>query len=203
MTAQSKIEDLNLDAARADAETLAFHPRCTMRCEGRPIFRSQSARDLGCLLDLDADVTAWSCLPLLLKRDGQQHVPDFFVARGEGSFLLDAGQGPPPRWIEQAASDAGLRYSWRADAEIRAGHRLANARDLLRYGRWSCPLGDRVRLLAALDEHGTLTVGECLSAFRETRPIAGLSSLILARFVEVDLDEAPIGPETAVRRCRP
>ena len=83
------------------------------------------------------------------------------------------------------------------------GFRLANARDLLRYARWLCPLGDRVRLLAALDEQGTIPLAECLSAFRETSAIAGLSSLILHRFVEVDLDEAPIGPETLVRRYRP
>ncbi|WP_210388408.1 hypothetical protein [Mesorhizobium caraganae] len=74
--------------------------------------------------------------------------------------------------------------------------------DLLRYARWHCPLGDRVRLLAALDEHGSLTVAECLAAFHETVPIAGLSSLVLRRFVEIDLDEARIGPETAVRRIR-
>jgi hypothetical protein len=53
-----------------------------------------------------------------------------------------------------------------------------------------------------LDEQGSLSVSECLAAFRETVPIAGLSSLILHRFVDVDLDEAPIGPETAVRRFR-
>ncbi|WP_246688925.1 hypothetical protein [Mesorhizobium sp. WSM4310] len=63
-------------------------------------------------------------------------------------------------------------------------------------------MGDRIRLLGALDEAGSVSVGECLAAFRETVPIAGLSSLVLHRFVEIDLDEARIGPETAVRRIR-
>jgi hypothetical protein len=53
-----------------------------------------------------------------------------------------------------------------------------------------------------LDEFASMTVAECLPAFRETVPIAGLSSLILHRFVEIDLDEARIGPETMVRRRR-
>jgi hypothetical protein len=47
-----------------------------------------------------------------------------------------------------------------------------------------------------------LTVAECLNAFRETVPTPGLASLILHRFVDVDLDEARIGPETVVRRFR-
>ncbi|AWM24856.1 hypothetical protein AOX55_00001596 [Sinorhizobium fredii CCBAU 25509] len=59
-----------------------------------------------------------------------------------------------------------------------------------------------MRLLAALDEHGTLTLAECLSAFRETRPIAGLASMVLNRFIDIDLDEALIGPESTVRRRR-
>ncbi|WP_245330996.1 hypothetical protein [Mesorhizobium sophorae] len=63
-------------------------------------------------------------------------------------------------------------------------------------------MGDRIRLLGALDEAGSLSVGECLPAFRETRPMAGLASLVLQRFVEVELDQARIGPETAVRRRR-
>ena len=61
-------------------------------------------------------------------------------------------------------------------------------------------MGDRVRLLAALDENGSMTVSECMPAFLETPPIAGLSSLILHRFVEIELDEARISPETQVRR---
>lgn len=202
MTAQPKHEYLALDAVRAEAAAVIFHPRGTIRCVGRPLFRSQLARDLACLLDVDADVSEWSCLPLVLRDGPRSHVPDFLVSGGQGPCLMDAGDGPADAWIEDAARQEGLRYVRRSADEIVKGPLLANAVDLLRYARWSCSLGDRVRLLAALDETGSMPLVECLSAFKETAPIAGLSSLILHRFVEVDLDEARIGPETIVRRCR-
>lgn len=203
MTAQPRTEELTLEAARTGAATPTFYPRGTVRCAGTPLFRRQLARDLGCLLDVDPDVNEWSCLPLVLRNDGRSHVPDFMVSGGQGAWLIDAAECTPEPWVEEAARREGFRYGWKSADEIRAGARLANARDLLRYASWSCPLGDRVRLLAALDENGSIPVAECLAAFRETPPIAGLSSLILHRFVEVDLDEARIGPETLVRRCRP
>lgn len=203
MSAQPRTEDLDIEAVRAAVKVLSWHPRGTVRCKGRPLFRNPLARDLGCLLDVDPDVEEWSCLPLVLRSGSRSHTPDFMVAGGQGAWLMDATKSPPEPWIEEAARREGFLYAWRPADEIRAGARLANARDLLRYARWSCPLGDRVRLLAALDENGSIPVAECLAAFPETRPIAGLSSLILNRFVEVELDEARIGPETLVRRCRP
>jgi hypothetical protein len=169
------------------------------------VFRSQQARDLACLLDLDPSVREWSCLTLTLRSDGAAHVPDFTVIREKGASLVDAVGSvgaSSAGWIEAEAVRRGYAYERVAAGGIGAGVRLANARDLLRYARWQCPLGDRVRLLAALDEFASMTVAECLPAFRETVPIAGLSSLILHRFVEIDLDESRIGPETVVRRCR-
>jgi hypothetical protein len=80
--------------------------------------------------------------------------------------------------------------------------RVKNAKDLLRYAKFEAALSDRIRLLAALDEHGSLSVAECLNAFQETKPIAGLASLVLHRFIMMDLDDALIGPETQVRRKR-
>lgn len=202
MTAQPSTEDIHIEAVRAEAQALSFYPRNSVLCAGTPLFRNQLARDFGCLLDVDPDVNEWSCLPLALRNGAHFHVPDFLVSAGRESLLVDVGECAPKPWIEDAASKTGHRYKWKAAQEIRAGVRLANARDLLRYARWQCPLGDRVRLLAALDEFGSMTVAESLPAFRETVPIAGLSSLILHRFVEIDLDEARIGPETVVRRCR-
>ncbi|RST84690.1 hypothetical protein EJC49_19535 [Aquibium carbonis] len=171
-----------------------------VRCKGEPAFRSQLARDAGCLLDLDDDVDAWSCLPLALGGDEYQHLPDFHVRRGDRHTLLDVGPAPPPDWAAREASERGYDYHHWTSLEVRRGHRLGNAKDLLRYARWRCALGDRIRLLAGLEESGTLTVAECLPAFRETLPIAGLASLVLHRFLAVELDEAPIGPSTIVRQ---
>ncbi|MNL20088.1 hypothetical protein D3C87_1413200 [compost metagenome] len=57
-------------------------------------------------------------------------------------------------------------------------------------------------MLAVLNEHGNLTVAECLTVFTETKPVAGLAQMILRGFVEVDLDTELLGPETMVRRIR-
>jgi hypothetical protein len=86
--------------------------------------------------------------------------------------------------------------------EIYDGFRLRNARDLLRYTGHNVPLGDRVRVLAALDENGSLALSELLGAIRETQPVAALASMILRGFLEIELDDALIGPETQVRRIR-
>ncbi|WP_201271923.1 hypothetical protein [Sinorhizobium meliloti] len=43
---------------------------------------------------------------------------------------------------------------------------------------------------------------DCLRVLRETQPVAALASLILQGLVEVELDDALIGPETMVRRIR-
>ena len=59
-----------------------------------------------------------------------------------------------------------------------------------------------MRVLAALDECGSLTLAECLSALQETSPVAGIASLILSGVIEADLDGALLGPETTVRRIR-
>ena len=80
--------------------------------------------------------------------------------------------------------------------------RLKNCKDLLQSSGGEVSLGDRVRLLSALDEHSSLTLAECLSVFQETKPIRGLANMVVGRFVEIDLDTALIGPETPVRRYR-
>ena len=176
-----------------------FRPYATVRCQGAPPFRTQLARDFACLLDVDDEVSAWSCLPAELASGDESHVPDFLVRRGERHELVDAGTGPGFAWLSHRAEERGCSYVIVSSATVREGFRLANARDLLRYARWECPLGDRIRLLAGLEENGSLTVAESLAAFRETRPIAGLAALALRRFVSIDIDSAPIGPSTSVR----
>lgn len=142
-------------------------------------------------------------MPTAFGCSGQPHVPDFeiFDVQG-GSIFVDAPDRndiPGAQTIEAVKARSG-RYRLLAAEEIYDGFRLRNAKDLLRYGDHVTPLGDRLRLLAGLDEHGSLPFSECLAAFQETRAVAGMASLILHGFVEVDLDEALIGPETLVRR---
>lgn len=176
-------------------------PNHTIRCRGEVSFRSQSARDYGYLLDVDDQVDVWSCQTAQLETGTEVHRPDFTVYRDGGRELvdvvIDSRSGPPPSIVD-AATSQGFNYRVIRRSEL-PSVRLKNARDLLRYARFEVPLSDRIRLLAALDAEGTLTVAECLSAFQRN-PIPSLASLILHRFIAIDLDERLIGPETQVRR---
>lgn len=193
------------DADPRRSSTHIFYPLATIKCAGTPAFRTQAARDFACLLDLDPDVLEWSCDGVGLSFGNDGYMTDFLVTSVEGrSVYVDVAHGPPspPDWIELAAERTGHGYRPVAMQDFHDNFRLANARDLLRYGFYRCPLGDRIRILAALDEMGSLTMTEALSAFREGRPMGCLASLVLQGFLEIELDDALIGPDTVVRRIR-
>lgn len=182
----------------------SFFPLGTVKCDGAAEFRSQIARDVACLLDVDRDIHSWSCNPPSFLISDKSYACDFVVVDVFGvETVIDAPDrdgGPEPADIEVAAKRAGFGYRRHLRDEVYSGSRLRNAKDLLRYADYVVPLGDRLKLLAALEEHGTLTVAECLGAFTETRPVGGFASMVLHGSLEVDLDDGLIGPGTAVRR---
>lgn len=196
----------SLRSSRQSASVRTFNPTATIKCDGPAVFRSQTARDAACLFDVNPSVTSWHCMPMSLDYGDGVHVPDFGVLNEDGGRLLvDASDRIMPvdsKKIEATAETHGIKYRHLVAEEIYDGARLQNSKDLLRYGGSVLALGDRLRLLAALDENGSLTVAECLTTFTETRPVAGLAQMILRGFVEVDLDMELIGPETSVRRIR-
>lgn len=188
---------------RPEGSLQTFYPLATVKCDGPAVFRSQRSRDVACLLDVDPLVSSWRCMTAAVDHRGQPYVADFFVFLSEGQpYFLDGPDRPLPPFED--LREANETTEWplvsMSEEQLRTGFRLTNAKDLLRYGSHRTPLGDRVRLLAALDEYGSLSFGECLSAFQEAKPVAGMASLILQQYVEVDLDGAPLGPETIVRR---
>ncbi|TCA18559.1 hypothetical protein E0H68_03750 [Rhizobium leguminosarum bv. viciae] len=193
---------------RASAASERYRPFGTVRCSNPSYFRSQLARDLGCLLDVDDDVLGWCCRPYgmddLLRDRGWQGVsPDFMATRRSGKdvyLTVVEGEGDPE--LTEIAACGRLTHQYVAKAEIRSGYRLQNSKDLLRYANYRCPLGDRMRIMSALEQEGSATVAECMGAFQELNPMAGLSSLILHRFVTIDLDAEPIRPHTIVRIFR-
>ncbi|MCQ1572714.1 hypothetical protein NFO65_18455 [Neorhizobium galegae] len=190
-----------LAAAYEHASSQLYYPRGTVRCSVDPMFRTRGARDLGCILDVDPNVVAWLCLPLEFATDLGQHVPDFLVDyEGGVRVYLDAVDEVERPEIKEGAALAGLRYRGVPRAEVRAGHRLANARDMLRYACTRTPLNDRIRMLSFLDEAGSMTIADSLGVFREVPPLTGVSWMILHRLLSVDLDDAPLGPETVLRR---
>lgn len=204
MMSHSRVETpAALYAAYAEASTQLFYPRGTVRCSADAMFRSRLARDLGCILDVDPDVVAWLCLPVEFETEVGPHVPDFLVDYEDGTrILLDVTEERELPELKEGAALAGFRYRGVPRAEINSGYRLANARDILRYANCRTPLNDRVRMLSAIEEAGSLTVAECLNVFREVQPMTGISWMILHRLIIVDLDEAMIGPETVIRRVQ-
>jgi hypothetical protein len=179
-----------------------FYPLSTVRCVGPVLFRDQAARDIACLLDVDDDVVSWSCRTTTLTDVGETYRPDFTVECIGRRFIIDAErEDAPPAWAQAKAASSNLPFEIVAPSTL-PRIRLKNAKDLLRYARHEAALADRIRLLAALDEYSSLTVSEALMVFRETKPVAGLASLVLQRFVTMDLDDRLIGPETIVRRNR-
>ena len=190
-----------LTLARRRASSIRrFGPSGTVFCLGRPIFRSQLARDLGLLLDLDRSVAEWSCLPQIVEfadADGEivDRVPDFLVVDGDGR----------PRFVDAGAAgltpiDPSVVLEAIPQNEIRREPALSNARDMMRYARRVVPLADRVRLLAWLEEASPITLIEAASAMRESsEPVGAVIALALKRVVSIEWQDAPIGPETPVR----
>lgn len=182
------------------------HFRPTVKGPARPAFRSKVVRDLSTILDLNRSVVSWSCNPPPLAVGDKDHSPDLRMQDADGGWwMLDAFDRKLPAEtavIAEAAAEQSYRYRVVDRSEIYDGFRLRNAGDLLRYAGHNVPLGDRVRLLAVLDENGSLSFADCLQVLREIQPVAGLASLILQGLIEIELDDALIGPETMVRRIR-
>ena len=204
----SSSEAIALKEAQAAARKFEPFPLRSMRCIALPAFRSQLARDLGCWLDVNPEVDTWECLPCAVHIPGYGgrgalRVPDLRVywVDGSATFLdADAGQGPSSSGALQIETTAGP-YRTITEAEIRAEPRLSNAKELLRYAGYEVPLGDRIQFLSMLEENGPTPLSDCLRGLRgRTDPIAMIAVLTLRRFISMDLDEAPIGPETVIQR---
>lgn len=180
-----------------------YFPFLTLKCVGQALYRSRSARDYACLLDLDSDVVSWQCATFLLgdNNSDRKFTIDFLVEKTDGRVIVEIWERPPEDlwWVKETSRQAGYRYEAVYMPEIRKQPRLQNAKDLIRYAGYDAPLGDRIRLQAALGEFGSLTLAECLAAVRDGRPMQTMAALILKGHVEVDLDTELLGPDTVVR----
>ena len=195
--------DRNLIAARRKASARRYPPVGAVRCIGRAVFRSTLARDLALLLDLDDDIEAWQCLPMPIEMadgDGvvRVHVPDFLVTYADGSLVhLDAGR------LDLTPAGGGISWSCVSEDEIRIEPALSNARDMLRYARRIVPLGDRIRLLAHLEDVGSTTLVEAAAGLRESsEPIGAVVALALQRVVRLDWRETRLHPGSRVEAVR-
>lgn len=184
-------------------------PSFTTKCRGRTLYRSQEASDYACLLELDSTVVHWRCITQPIVNDSRARKPrhryvDFAVrTTDERNLLVDIWRGIPETitWLPGVAERLGYRYQPVSIFDVNPV-RLQNAKDLVRYAGWQATLGDRIRILAGLEEMGSLTLAECLGAVRESRPMASIASMILMGVLEVELDDALLGPDAVVRRAR-
>ncbi|MCQ1779404.1 hypothetical protein NOJ05_19530 [Neorhizobium galegae] len=186
--------------AEVSSHSQVFHPLYTVYCSGIPKFRSQLARDAACLLDVDETVESWSCQPMSFSDGSDVHLPDFAVERDDGqTYVVDiAGQLPIPSWIAQAVQLRGLRYQLWTEQDI-PPIKLRNARDLLRYARFETSLADRLAVLIALKEAGSLRLSDIINMASGTKAVPIISAMILHRQITIDLDEQLIGPDSVIR----
>lgn len=165
-----------------------------LRCVGEASFASALATDVALLLDVDPCVDRWRCR-VAVGETGL--VADFETSGCRGQeflFVRDAAALPPSNG---SALPPNAKVVGPDDVDP---VRLENARAIVPHARWHVTLDDRVRLLAALDEEGSVTLADCLNILRHTsRPVAAVAALALARVVELDLDE-PLGSRTRVIR---
>lgn len=198
---RSDFNDL-LTREREAASKNAFTPRNTVRCNEAAIFRTKAARHAACLLDADPFVLSWSCLPRLISWKDGQHVPDFLVKKSSGIAYIDVTPvtgNAPPSWMPEAAKAQGWRYEVMSEASFADGCRLANAQEMLRYAAFDVSLGDRVRVLSFLEEHGPAPLATCMTVIRNGQdPVGVLAALALRRFIDIEIDEALLGPDTRV-----
>jgi hypothetical protein len=77
-----------LKATKNSGSIRTFPPAATIKCDGIGVFRSQTARDVGCLLDLNPSIASWRCMSVSLDVSGGVHIPDFEVFHEDGGVVL-------------------------------------------------------------------------------------------------------------------
>ncbi len=171
----------------------------TVRCVGVPSFRSADVRDVACLLDMDPTIGSWSCNPPPFALHRSMVMADFSVTREEAmEFIIvdDRCLSAEPLQFPETKSRILVIRADQIDRD-----RLLNAREILQYAHWPVPLSDRIRLLAALDAEGSLTLADCLSTERaDGNVIALIAAMAVRRELVIDLDSGRIGPETRITR---
>jgi hypothetical protein len=85
-----------LSRVRKAALVNTFAPRGAVRCLGDAVFRTKAAHDAACLWDLDGSVIGRRCLPEVIVRNKQHHVPDFAIERVSGITFVDASPSTVP-----------------------------------------------------------------------------------------------------------
>jgi len=156
------------------------------------------------LADFDRDVVGITAQPFLVREQGRRHVPDFLLARSDGSVLI-VNVKPADRLGSERVADA-LGWAGRVFAERGWGHEvwsgadaqlLANVRFLAGYRREAL-IGPLTGIEAALRIDGALTIAGAEAVLKgagwgEPRPV--VLHLLWSGRLRAELDR-PLSAET-------
>ncbi len=128
------------------------------------------------------------------------------LVRDDGRYLLDVVPARPLRDIEEeglvliAVAHLGLTPLVLTAAEIRREPRFANCNLTWAYRLHPVGVSLRLQILQVLADDGHMPLSRLLPAIRSDRdPGPAVLALACADLVELDLNSAPLGPQTIAR----
>lgn len=180
---------------------------------GRMIhWESKLERDQIVLLEIDPDVIAYAeqPTPFRYQADGKQrkYTPDFLVRSHDGDLVIEVKASKfaeSQEWmrhldfLSQLIAEHGLRYIVATEREIRREPRLSNANRILRYRGCHVDDGLKREILAAFDNHLTLSIDELENELGIDDLYAEACTLISRGHLCVDLEKT-FGREEPLRR---
>jgi len=128
------------------------------------------------------------------------------IHRDNGRFYLDVVTARPLRDVEDeglvliALQDLGLAPITLTVADITREPRFANSRLVWSYRLHPVGISLRTRILQILGDDGPMALSRLLAAARSERdPSPAVMALACSDLIELDLVNAPLGPQTIAR----
>jgi hypothetical protein len=166
-------------------------------------------RDALVQASLDPRVRIIEFLPEIRFREVSVAVNSVVLHRDDGSFMLRI-EGHRP--VQNDDEEGALRLALQrraisildlTAADIRVEPRLTNAREVWNHRDFHVALGDRIRILQALDDEGPQSIKALQQiAYTSADLASALCSLACADLIEIEIDAMPVGPGTIVRSRR-
>jgi hypothetical protein len=166
-------------------------------------------RDAVIQAHLDPAVRQIDYLPHARLSGQQVALNAVLLIRDDARYILDIAEAGRVRDLDDEGvrlitlEEQGLRLLELTQAEIRQEPRLSNVREVWRHNRVHVPLRDRLQIMTALAEEGSLSMAELESRVSVTLDVAtSVCALACADIVELELTQWPLGPRTVVRERR-
>jgi hypothetical protein len=174
------------------------------------IARNRSVLDTLIIASLDPEVRAIApaeAISITLNGLVIQHVPDCCLVFDGRSIVVDVYRQPRSaargrfEAVEAAHATQGVAYECREPPTVFGSPLLMNSRAVWGCRRVQVQAADQVRVLDLLGAN-PLPLGEVAQAVRADDGVLAVLALACHAIVQLDLETAPLGPETRVwRRC--